>query len=109
MAQPLLALLALKVDCTATLEVLDPALLRIRPCLARRPGGIWHVGMNMFVLWMFGRDDRAATGPLEFLYFYLIAIVFSGLVWLGLGMPGICGSATRQPGGFLTWSGHPEA
>jgi membrane associated rhomboid family serine protease len=45
-------------------------------------GGIWHVGMNMFVLWMFGRTIESRLGRSEFLYFYLIAIVFSGLFWL---------------------------
>ncbi|MHB8971094.1 MAG: rhomboid family intramembrane serine protease [Pirellulaceae bacterium] len=47
-------------------------------------GGIWHVGMNMFMLWMFGRVIEKRLGRLEFLWFYLAAIVFSGLTWLGL-------------------------
>ena len=47
-----------------------------------RPGGIWHVAMNMFMLWMFGRTIEARLGRSEFLYFYLIGIVVSGLVWL---------------------------
>jgi membrane associated rhomboid family serine protease len=38
--------------------------------------------MNMFVLWMFGRTIESRLGRSEFLYFYLIAIVFSGLFWL---------------------------
>ncbi len=44
--------------------------------------GIWHVGMNMFMLWMFGRDIEDRFGRNEFVLFYLAAIVFSGLVWL---------------------------
>ncbi len=45
-------------------------------------GGIWHVGMNMFMLWMFGRVIEAKLGRKEFLVFYVAAILFSGLVWL---------------------------
>lgn len=45
-------------------------------------GGIWHVAMNMLVLWMFGRAIEERLGRSEFLYFYLIAIIASGLVWL---------------------------
>ncbi len=48
------------------------------------PEGIWHVGMNMFMLWMFGRDVEMRLGKREFLTLYLVAIVVSGLVWLGL-------------------------
>lgn len=43
--------------------------------------GIWHVGVNMFLLWMFGRIIEERLGRREFLLFYLVAIVFSGLVW----------------------------
>jgi membrane associated rhomboid family serine protease len=44
--------------------------------------GIWHILMNMFVLWMFGREIERRVGKFEFLRFYLIAIFVSGLVWL---------------------------
>jgi rhomboid family protein len=47
-------------------------------------GGIWHVGLNMFMLWMFGREIELRLGRVEFLWYYLTAIVFSGLAWLGL-------------------------
>ena len=47
-----------------------------------KPGGIWHVGLNMFMLWMFGRVIESRLGRMEFLLFYLAAIVFSGLAWL---------------------------
>lgn len=47
-------------------------------------GGIWHVGLNMFMLWMFGREIELRLGRVEFLWFYLTSIVFAGLVWLGL-------------------------
>jgi membrane associated rhomboid family serine protease len=45
--------------------------------------GIMHILFNMLVLWMFGRELEWKYGAIEFLRFYLIAIVFSGLVWLG--------------------------
>jgi hypothetical protein len=40
--------------------------------------------MNMFMLWMFGREIELKYGRREFLYFYLSAIVFAGAVWLAL-------------------------
>lgn len=40
-----------------------------------------HIGMNMFVLWMFGREVESKYGKWEFLRFYLAGIVASGLVW----------------------------
>ena len=54
------------------------------PIAIKDGGGIWHVGTNMFMLWMFGRVIEMRLGRAEFLWFYLAAIVFSGLVWLGL-------------------------
>lgn len=43
--------------------------------------GVFHIGFNMFLLWMFGRIIEERLGRREFLFFYLVAIVFSGLVW----------------------------
>jgi len=45
------------------------------------PNDLWHIAMNMFVLWMFGRDVEYRYGRREFLAFYLVAIVVAGLVW----------------------------
>ncbi len=47
-----------------------------------KPGGVFHVGLNMFLLWMFGRVMESRVGPREFLLFYLAAIVFAGVVWV---------------------------
>ena len=44
--------------------------------------GIFHIGLNMFMLWMFGRDIEWKYGWREFLRFYLVSIVFAGAVWL---------------------------
>ncbi|MBM4093082.1 MAG: rhomboid family intramembrane serine protease, partial [Planctomycetes bacterium] len=46
------------------------------------PGGIWHVGLNMLLLWMFGRVIEPRIGRVEFLLFYLLAIIFAGVVWV---------------------------
>jgi membrane associated rhomboid family serine protease len=64
--------------------------------------GIWHVGLNMFMLWMFGRDIEARLGRGEFLAFYLVSIVVSGLVWLvmenaWLASSGLQGVLPRPP------------
>lgn len=40
-----------------------------------------HVAMNMFVLWMFGRDVEGVYGRYELLRFYLLSIVLGGLFW----------------------------
>ena len=43
-------------------------------------GGIWHVLINMFVLWMFGSELERLWGRNQFLKFYFITGVGSGLV-----------------------------
>lgn len=46
------------------------------------PSRIFHVGWNMFGLWMFGRDIEQVYGRNEFLRIYLSFIVLSGFTWL---------------------------
>ena len=43
-------------------------------------GGLGHIAMNMFVLWMFGSQLAMAWGPRRFLRFYLISGVGAGLL-----------------------------
>lgn len=43
-------------------------------------GGIWHVLINMFVLWMFGSELEKYWGKREFLRFFFVTGVGSGLV-----------------------------
>ncbi len=43
-------------------------------------GGIWHVLINMFVLWMFGSELEKYWGKREFLRFFFVIGVGSGLV-----------------------------
>ena len=45
------------------------------------PQDVWHILLNMFALWLFGRDVENRYGRREFLAFYLVAIVVAGLVW----------------------------
>ena len=44
--------------------------------------GSWHILMNGFGLWMFGRFIEQRYGSSEFLRFYLLSIIFSGLVFV---------------------------
>ena len=44
--------------------------------------GIWHIGGNMLVLFFLGRPIAFLLGRYEFLRFYLVAVVGSGLAWL---------------------------
>ena len=43
-------------------------------------GGIWHILINMFVLWMFGGELERLWGKHDFLKFYFITGIGSGLV-----------------------------
>ncbi|MCP5061250.1 MAG: rhomboid family intramembrane serine protease [Ignavibacteriae bacterium] len=48
-------------------------------------GGFWHIGMNMFILWMFGMEIENIMGSRKFLVFYLLAGIGGGLLQLFLG------------------------
>ncbi len=49
-------------------------------------GDIWHVLINMFVLWMFGSELERAWGKTNFLRFYFITGVGSGLGTMFFGL-----------------------
>jgi len=49
-------------------------------------GGLWHIAVNMFVLWMFGSELEQLWGPREFLRYYLLSGIGGALVYL-LVMP----------------------
>ncbi len=42
---------------------------------------VWHILLNMYSLWLFGRDVEQVYGAKEFLRVYLLLIVVSGAVW----------------------------
>ncbi len=50
------------------------------------PGLPWHIILNMFGLFMLGRFVEQHYGKREFLRFYLVAIVVSGLIWALAGL-----------------------
>ena len=43
-------------------------------------GGLLHIAMNMFVLWMFGSPLAVAWGPQRFLRYYLLCGVGAGVL-----------------------------
>jgi len=49
-------------------------------------GGFWHVAINMFVLWMFGSELELTWGRKNFLQYYFITGMGSGLIWLMLNI-----------------------
>jgi membrane associated rhomboid family serine protease len=51
------------------------------------PNDLWHIALNMFALWLFGRDVEYRYGAREFLLFYLAAIIVAGLVWTIAELP----------------------
>ncbi|MFT5528161.1 MAG: membrane associated rhomboid family serine protease [Pirellulaceae bacterium] len=44
--------------------------------------GFMHLGMNMFGLWMFGRQIEVRYGGYEFLRLYIVSVLFCGFVWV---------------------------
>jgi membrane associated rhomboid family serine protease len=63
------------------------------------PSDLWHIAINMFVLWLFGREVEYRYGKREFLMFYLLAIVVAGLIWTIAEIP------SPQPSEVLGASG----
>ena len=51
-------------------------------------GGVWHVAINMFVLWMFGSELETIWGKNEFLKYYFITGVGAGIIWLFFNIGG---------------------
>ncbi|MFC1550095.1 rhomboid family intramembrane serine protease [Candidatus Neomarinimicrobiota bacterium] len=49
-------------------------------------GGFWHVAINMFVLWMFGSELEFTWGRKNFLKYYFITGIGSGMIWLILNI-----------------------
>jgi len=45
-------------------------------------GGLFHLLINMFVLWMFGTQMENIWGPQRFLAYYLLCVIGAGLVQL---------------------------
>lgn len=45
-------------------------------------GGFWHIGMNMFALWMFGTQIENTWGSKRFALFYFVCVAGAGGVQL---------------------------
>lgn len=45
------------------------------------PDDVGHILINMFILWMFGREVEARYGKREFVFFYLAAMIAAGMIW----------------------------
>jgi membrane associated rhomboid family serine protease len=53
-------------------------------------GGVFHLAVNMFGIWMFGRDIESALGPIRFIQLYaasVLAAAFAQLVVTAFGDP----------------------
>jgi membrane associated rhomboid family serine protease len=47
-------------------------------------GSMWHILMNMFILWMFGSELERTWGSREFLRFYFVSGIGAGLINVAL-------------------------
>lgn len=52
-----------------------------------------HIFFNMFVLWMFGRSVEPILGSREFLVFYLLGIVISGICHIAISANPVIGAS----------------
>lgn len=56
----------------------------------------FHILLNMYGLWLFGRDVEEVYGRAEFVRIYLVTIILSGLVWViatGADSPSLVGAS----------------
>jgi len=44
-------------------------------------GGVWHILINLFILWFFGREVEYFIGPKYFTRLYFMAGIFGAAVW----------------------------
>lgn len=51
-------------------------------------GGFWHIGMNMFALWMFGAQIENTWGSKRFALFYFVCVAGAGMVQLLVSLIG---------------------
>ncbi|MFN9720409.1 MAG: rhomboid family intramembrane serine protease [Planctomycetota bacterium] len=55
-------------------------------CFCHTVADPWHIVLNMLGLWWFGRILEQMYGSREFLWFYLVAALISGLAFVGLDL-----------------------
>lgn len=69
------------------------------------PNSIWHLALNMFGLFIFGRTVEQYLGSKKYLAFYLVCGIFGALLYLvlnllgqiGISVPGVLVSDPRTP------------
>ncbi len=65
--------------------VLNGQVWRLITCaFLHNPYDIWHILINMLILWWVGRDMEAFYGTREFWWFYLSAAAVSSLCWVAM-------------------------
>lgn len=64
-------------------------------------GGVWHILINMWVLWLFGPTLERMYGSREFLWFYLAAAVVSGIAFVLLALLFPSGPAIGASGAVI--------
>lgn len=50
-------------------------------------GGLWHLAINMFILWMFGSEIEYLMGTRRFIRFYFFAGIGAGMTTLLVNFP----------------------
>lgn len=64
-------------------------------------GNLGHIFWNMLILWMFGRHVEPIYGSREFLSFYLVAVVISGLCHVLLELFTVSSGVIGASGGVM--------
>lgn len=83
--------------------ILDGEVWRIvTPHFLHSPRDLWHIVLNMFLLYMVGRELEAIYGSREFLCFYLGTALLISFGHMALGLLGAVGT---PPGRWLGASG----
>jgi membrane associated rhomboid family serine protease len=58
------------------------------------PHSLWHIAINMYTFWLFGRQIEPIYGRREFAFFYLVSALVGGIAftaaWAVGGQLGIC-------------------
>ena len=66
------------------------------------PESLWHIALNMWFLWLFGKDLEDLFGQKEFLAFYLAACVVGGVGFVLLHLAGVPGERCLGASGAVT-------
>ncbi len=61
------------------------------------PNTIWHLGLNMFGLWIFGRTVEQYLGSKKYLAFYLVCGIFGALLYVVMSALGVLVTDPTRP------------